>query len=407
MNGVTWLRYLGMLLYPLLLTSCGPGVNYDQEMDLGIKKLSGCPLDIYMPGDNFSQDLIHLGSIYVGENMTATSLNCGRKQVLRDLKDRACEEGADVVQIYEIKEPDFWSTCFRMRAHFFTYRNLNYQNQSPEVLSKQKTSTLQQNKAPKVVTVDKIDTAQSSVIETKKFSGKYYALLIANNDYNYTNLPDLKTPADDALALKEVLSSKYNFNVQLLLDAERDQVIEMLYHYRKMIGINDKLLIFYAGHGWMDREADEGYWLPVNASADNPIQWISNSSIIAAIRAMRAKHIIVISDSCFAGKLTRNISNMPADQANIDKITARKARVVITSGGLEPVLDSGGQGGHSVFAAALLESLSENKEIIDTASLFSLIRAKVSWNADQVPEMGIIHKAGHEGGDFFFIPNVY
>ncbi len=88
-------------------------------------------------------------------------------------------------------------------------------------------------------------------------------------------------------------------------------------------------------------------------------------------------------------------------------ILDKKARIVISSGGVEPVLDSGGSGGHSVFASALLDTLSSNSDIIDTTSLFSQIRMKVSWNAEQVPELGIIHKAGHEGGDFFFVPKGY
>ena len=236
----------------------------------------------------------------------------------------------------------------------------------------------------------------------KGMPGKYHALLIANSKYK--NLPNLETPQRDVNVLGELLSDKYGFNVTTLIDADRDSVITALFDYRTMLQGRDKLLIFYAGHGWLDEAADEGYWLPVEADGQNPAHWISNSSITSALKALRADHVIVISDSCFSGKLTRGLRLNATVGSAIDTIIAKRARVVISSGGLEPVLDSGGEGGHSIFASALLDTLSSSDDVMDTFTLFSQIRSKVSWNADQVPEIGIIHKAGHEGGDFFFIP---
>lgn len=50
-------------------------------------------------------------------------------------------------------------------------------------------------------------------------------------------------------------------------------------------------------------------------------------------------------------------------------LSQKNARVVLTSGGLEPVLDAGG-GKHSVFAGAFLTALRENDGIMDGTSLF-------------------------------------
>jgi hypothetical protein len=77
---------------------------------------------------------------------------------------------------------------------------------------------------------------------------------------------------------------------------------------------------------------------------------------------------------------------------------------VISSGGLEPVIDSGGRGEHSVFASALLDILKENKGILDGAQLFNKLRRPVMLNSDQTPEYSDIRKAGHEGGEFLFVP---
>jgi hypothetical protein len=72
-------------------------------------------------------------------------------------------------------------------------------------------------------------------------------------------------------------------------------------------------------------------------------------------------------------------------------------------GGLEPVMDSG-DGGHSVFARAFLKSLEENKVIIDRDSLFETIRRRVILNAEQTPVYSDIRFAGHDDGDFIFVP---
>jgi uncharacterized caspase-like protein len=77
-------------------------------------------------------------------------------------------------------------------------------------------------------------------------------------------------------------------------------------HLREELLATDNLLIYYAGHGWNDEPAQEGYWLPIDADLRDPTQWISNSTVTAMVRAMPAKHVLVVSDSCYAGTLTRS-----------------------------------------------------------------------------------------------------
>ena len=120
---------------------------------------------------------------------------------------------------------------------------------------------------------------------------------------------------------------------------------------------------------------------------------------------MKAKHIMVIADSCYSGRLTRGINVKQRGSKGLDylrTIAAKKTRVVITSGGLEPVED--GEGSlHSPFAAALLRSLADNKGVIDGTTLFNAIRRPVMLSADQTPQYSDVRRAGHEGGDFLFV----
>jgi tetratricopeptide (TPR) repeat protein len=231
--------------------------------------------------------------------------------------------------------------------------------------------------------------------------GQYHALIIGNNRYN--NLPKLLTAENDAQSVAKLLKKNYSFHINLILNATRYTVMTELSRLRRELTPTDNLLIYYAGHGWLDQESNEGYWLPVDATMDNEVNWISNSSITTALKAMRAKHILVVADSCYSGKLVRGLKIQHRSKGYLAKIVKKRARVVISSGGLEPVADSGGKGQHSVFASAFIEALFDNDSVIDSTLLFSKIRRPVMVNSDQTPEYADIRKAGHEGGDFFFV----
>jgi hypothetical protein len=231
--------------------------------------------------------------------------------------------------------------------------------------------------------------------------GRYHALIIGNDAYRH--ITPLQTAISDATRLEQILRESYGFETRLLLDASRDQIVSALADYRRSLLPSDNLLIYYAGHGWVDEQADEGYWLPVDAGADDPARWVSNATLTTTLRTIAAQHILVIADSCFSGKLTRGINVQPRTQDYLRRLLAKKARTALTSGGLEPVLDSGGKGNHSVFASALFDALMLNTGVIDTSQMFNLIRREVALAADQFPEYGDIRRSGHDGGDFVFV----
>ena len=231
--------------------------------------------------------------------------------------------------------------------------------------------------------------------------GNYHALIIGNDRYRH--LPGLQSAVRDARRLDEVLRTSYGFKTKLLVDATRENILSELNNYRHNLSREDNLLIYYAGHGWIDEAADEGYWLPVDAASDNPVNWVSNASLTATVRAMDAKHVLVVADSCFSGKLTRGVSIQIRARDYLARMAGKRARTAVTSGGLEPVLDAGGTDGHSIFASAFFQALSENEAVIDMSQMFSFIRRQVALAADQMPEYGDIRRAGHEGGDFLFV----
>ena len=231
--------------------------------------------------------------------------------------------------------------------------------------------------------------------------GDYHALVIGNNNYRF--LRKLKTAINDAEEVGHTLKHDYGFNVTILTDATRSDILTALESLRGEMTRSDNLLIYYAGHGYLDEEADEGYWLPVDAQSNSTLNWVSNSSITSTLKAIPAKHVLVVADSCYSGKLARGLHIVKKIRHYLSKISRKRARSVLCSGGLEPVIDSGGRGEHSVFASYFIDALKENKGIIIGTELFSKIRRPIMLNADQTPEYSDIRKAGHEGGDFLFV----
>jgi len=230
--------------------------------------------------------------------------------------------------------------------------------------------------------------------------GNYHALVIGIN--HYRSVTPLKTAALDAKAVAEELKKNYGFRVTLMLDATRNQVLDEFDNLRRNLTDNDNLLIYYAGHGYLDTDSDRGFWLPVNAEATHRANWLSNSDISDMVRATRARHVLVVADSCYAGTLTRSVAVQMTGLNDFSRLAQKRARTALTSGGLEPVEDAGG-GQHSIFAKAFLDALQSNTGVVDMSQIFSAIRREVMLSSQQTPQYGDIRKTGHEGGDFIFV----
>jgi hypothetical protein len=262
---------------------------------------------------------------------------------------------------------------------------------------------------PQTQIVKKEPTQTQKVTEGKttltKFTTdeKYYALVIGNNNYQY--LEKLDAAENDAKVLADVLRNNYGFEVKLLLNADYDTIVNSIHNISKRVKKDENLLIFYAGHGELDKKENRGYWLPVDASYDQRSKWISNAIVVDKLKATDAKHVLLIVDSCFSGSLMRSTSKTSSNQGLGEKylqmMKKKKTRLVITSGGKEPVMDNDG-GKHSAFAKKLIGTLRENKNVIDTQRLFENVRQYVVNNTEQTPEKAVIYKAGHDGGDFLF-----
>lgn len=239
----------------------------------------------------------------------------------------------------------------------------------------------------------------------EKVKGDQWVLTIGID--TYLSWPRLKTAANDAKTLKSVLLERYHVDPSRVVElynenATRKNILAALRDLTKKVKPEDSLLIYYAGHGHIDSITKKGSWIPVESGTDDPSAWIDNRTITdyLNIDAIKAKHVLLVSDSCFSGDFFRGSRGAIPEVTDtvIKKAYQLSSRQAITSGGLEPVSDAG-FGGNSVFSHFLIAALKNNsKPYLIPSELFPSIKSGVAQNAEQFPQMGSLYGVGGQDG---------
>jgi hypothetical protein len=240
----------------------------------------------------------------------------------------------------------------------------------------------------------------------------YHALVIGNSSYRF--MPGLKTPVSDAGDVADVLKSHYGFDVKLLTDVTRDQIMAAMNEYARTLTDADRLLIYYAGHGGTKVFPPErAFWLGVDADPELPSSWLSAQTVADAIWQIHARHILLVADSCFSSVITHPTSTtlVRADDEHVTAIRWNKAaRMVLTSGQNEPVVDgTSADATHSLFADTFITVLRQNSILLSGEVLAHELNRRIQEYArrtglKQTPTYSNLQDPQHKFGDFFFVP---
>jgi len=254
--------------------------------------------------------------------------------------------------------------------------------------------------------------------ETYYGYGESWAVLIGINKYKY--LPQLEYAVRDAEDIRKVLISQFGFkqeNIFTLFDNEaaigdiKNVLGETL---RKKTGKNDKVLIFFAGHGHtLETPAggNLGFLIPVNGSVrSNEIYatCLSMSEVNILSNLIPAKHILFLVDACFSGLAISSRGMLPPETEDyLEKITKASGRMIITAGTKGEEVIEKVEWAHNAFSHQLLEGFQtgmadENSDgLITFLELALYLKSNVSriTNNRQTPQFG--HISGE--GEFVFI----
>jgi hypothetical protein len=131
----------------------------------------------------------------------------------------------------------------------------------------------------------------------KEIVKKGLALVIGNSKYKYFNV--LNNPQNDAKAISATLKAN-GFDVILLYDGDRDQMIEKFNEFKEKLQGYEIGLFYYSGHGV--KNGSENYMVPVNVSLKSPddvnLNCLGLSNILSRMGKAFTKLNLVIMDAC-------------------------------------------------------------------------------------------------------------
>lgn len=212
-----------------------------------------------------------------------------------------------------------------------------------------------------------VTVGKDAIADAIEMDRKDYALFFATDQYD--NWPDLVNPVEDAHSIADVLKNKYGFDVEIVENANIEEVFIKLGDYsQRKFKPQDQLMIFFAGHGYFDETFGEGFVVAKNSLENDKAKttYISHNRLRGVINNIPAEHIFLAMDVCFGGTFDPMIAKARALSASsvaseseflVRKLSYR-TRKYLTSGGKEYVSD-GIPGKHSPFTLRLLQGLNE------------------------------------------------
>ena len=238
-----------------------------------------------------------------------------------------------------------------------------------------------------------------------------HALVIGINNYLHAN--PLGYAVNDAQAVAKSLQEIFKFpeeNITLLLDkdADRNEIMQKFLSFTsELIKENDRLFVFFAGHGYTtkSRRGDVGFLVPHDGNIKDLSTLIRWDELTRNADLIAAKHILFVMDACYGGlAITRALQ--PGAMRFLKDMLLRSSRQVITAGKADEVVaDLGGHHpGHSVFTGHFLDALHGNgadeESVITANGVMGYVYRKVAQDPDshQTPHFGYLDG----DGDFIF-----
>ena len=256
-----------------------------------------------------------------------------------------------------------------------------------------------------------------SSLSKENIYDKSYAIIIGIDDYQ--NISNLDYAVNDAESVKEMLINQFSYeeeNVKLLINenANKINIEQTLSDISLLAGENDRILVFFAGHGETMKLPDGGemgYLIPVDGRQENlyasaiPMNDLKDLSHMS-----KAKHMLFLVDACYGGLAavgTRGLE--PAKTPNyLEKITNIKSRQIITAGGSDEKVIEKPEWGHSAYTMNLLRALKDgladtNGDGYITAGELGLyLNEKVTIDSENQQTPQSRRLTSHEGEFIFF-----
>ncbi len=247
----------------------------------------------------------------------------------------------------------------------------------------------------------------SPVVGRVDLYGASYALIIGIDNYT-AGWPRLSKAVEDARLVAAALRTR-GFEVELLTDVAGDELRRALRQFFAIKGADPtaRLFLWYAGHGYT--EEGEGYLIPADAPPRGHPELLLSAlhmrDLGAMVRIAKARHVLAVFDSCFAGTIfTAQRSSPPAA---VTHAVVRPVRQFLTSGDADQEVSDDGLF-RELFLRALAgeETADANRDGYLTGSELGLYLEDRMVNltqAAQTPRSGKLRDPRFDQGDFVFV----
>ncbi len=257
-------------------------------------------------------------------------------------------------------------------------------------------------------------------VTTEDIYDNSYALIIGIDKYQ--NVHNLNYAVKDAESMQSMMVEYFDFpqnNVKILLNEEAtyNNIRKQFSEISKSSGENDRVLIFFAGHGEtidLPEGGEKGYLLPYDGDkADLYLTAVAMDELKEIAFMSKAKHILYLVDACYGGLAVVGSRGLDSKTTPnyIDKITQNKARQIITAGGRGEKVIEKSEWGHSAFTLNLGRGLKDRNadlngnDVITASELGLFLSEKVTIDSEnqQTPQYG---RMTTQEGEFIFINSV-
>lgn len=222
----------------------------------------------------------------------------------------------------------------------------------------------------------------------------------------YDEFPTLNNAVKDVEDVQKVLTEMYDIKPEKVITlfdekATKENIIDALDQLVEKVDEDDKLLIYYSGHGHLNERTGLGYWIPNDAARDKTSRYILNSTVRDYVKVISARHILLISDSCFSGSLF--VRGASRSTSAFDELDSLPSRWAICSGRHDEQVYDGEPGGNSPFADSIINTLRNNhRNLFNVAKLADRVVEQTRANYEQLPEGNPLYGVGHKGGQYIF-----
>jgi len=168
-----------------------------------------------------------------------------------------------------------------------------------------------------------VRTDQTGLAPTGLDSGNRFAVVIGISEYEHMNrggLSNLIYADDDARAFADILLrlgwKRSHVNLLVNEQATRRNILIALESWLTKAGPEDQIVLFWAGHGFPDPvDPEKVYFACYDTDMTIPATGYRMDRVRTALEERKAKNVIVLADTCHAGKLItrgpRHISVVP------------------------------------------------------------------------------------------------